>query len=147
MKPVQVASKLRQIADIIDRSKNPRRNLVAADLKRIVSLLMQPPKSRPESNRPDPGESKWDKLREPPGYGVPGSGPINFQFYVEDGAGNEIEYDATAELYPAEPDVGASETTEIVEIIGPDGPIDDIDSFIHQHENIIDNALEDAMTP
>jgi len=36
MKPSEVSAKLRQIASTIDNSKNPRRNLVAADLKRIV---------------------------------------------------------------------------------------------------------------
>lgn len=36
MKPSQVSARLRQIAAAIDNSKNPRRDLVAADLRRIV---------------------------------------------------------------------------------------------------------------
>lgn len=36
MKPSQVSTKLRQIAAAIDNSKNPRRDLVAADLKRVI---------------------------------------------------------------------------------------------------------------
>lgn len=36
MKPSQVSTKLRQIAAAIDNSKNPRRDLVALDLKKLV---------------------------------------------------------------------------------------------------------------
>jgi hypothetical protein len=39
MKPSQMAQKLRQIASAIDNSKNPRRDLVAADLRRIVAVI------------------------------------------------------------------------------------------------------------
>jgi hypothetical protein len=39
MKPSQVASKLRQIAAAIDNSRNPRADLVARDLKRIVAAV------------------------------------------------------------------------------------------------------------
>jgi hypothetical protein len=39
MKPSQVASKLRQIASTIDNSKNPRKDLVAADLKKVIGNL------------------------------------------------------------------------------------------------------------
>jgi len=39
MKPSQVASKLRRIAAAIDNSKNPRPDLVAADLRRIVANM------------------------------------------------------------------------------------------------------------
>jgi len=39
MKPSQVASKLRQIAAAIDNSKNPRKDLVAADLHRVVTAI------------------------------------------------------------------------------------------------------------
>jgi len=42
MKPSQVASKLRKIATTIDNSKNPRRDLVAADLKRIIAATEIP---------------------------------------------------------------------------------------------------------
>jgi len=36
MKPSQIASKLRQIASAIDNSKNPRQDLVAQDLRRVI---------------------------------------------------------------------------------------------------------------
>jgi hypothetical protein len=39
MKPFQVASKLRQIAAAIDNSRNPRRELVTADLRKIIGSL------------------------------------------------------------------------------------------------------------
>lgn len=39
MKPSEVSTKLRQIATAIDRSKNPDRDLVTQDLRRIVSHL------------------------------------------------------------------------------------------------------------
>jgi len=39
MKPSQVAAKLRQIASAIDNSNNPRKDLVAADLKRVISRI------------------------------------------------------------------------------------------------------------
>ncbi len=40
MKPSKIASKLRQIAANIDKSKNPRRDLVAADLKRVIARVV-----------------------------------------------------------------------------------------------------------
>jgi hypothetical protein len=39
MKPSEVAFKLRQIAAAIDNSRNPRRDLVARDLKRIIAAV------------------------------------------------------------------------------------------------------------
>lgn len=39
MKPSQVSTKLRQIAAAIDNSENPCRDLVAADLRRIVASV------------------------------------------------------------------------------------------------------------
>lgn len=41
MKPANLAQKLRSIASAIDASKKPDRNLVAADLKKIVAGLDQ----------------------------------------------------------------------------------------------------------
>lgn len=39
MKPSRVTSKLRQIATALDNSKNPRRDLVAADLKKLITAV------------------------------------------------------------------------------------------------------------
>jgi len=39
MEPTRVAAVLRQMADQIDRSKNPDKNLVAKDLRRILAAL------------------------------------------------------------------------------------------------------------
>ena len=39
MKPSQIASKLRQIASAIDKSKNPRRDLVAAGINSILASI------------------------------------------------------------------------------------------------------------
>jgi hypothetical protein len=39
MRPFEVSAKLRQIAATIDNSRNPRRDLVAADLKKIIGNL------------------------------------------------------------------------------------------------------------
>jgi hypothetical protein len=42
MRPSQVSKTLRQIAAKIDNSKNPKRELVAADLKRILAAIGTP---------------------------------------------------------------------------------------------------------
>jgi hypothetical protein len=39
MKPAQIASKLRQIATAIDNSKNPCRDLVEQDLRRVIAAV------------------------------------------------------------------------------------------------------------
>ncbi len=39
MKPSQTASRLRQIATAVNDSKSPRRDLVVADLKRVLSSI------------------------------------------------------------------------------------------------------------
>lgn len=39
MKPSEVSSILRRIASAIDKSKNPKRELVARDLKRVLAVL------------------------------------------------------------------------------------------------------------
>jgi len=44
MKPSEVASKLRQIAAAIEKSENPRKDLVAADLKRVIAAVSSPEK-------------------------------------------------------------------------------------------------------
>lgn len=38
MRPSQFASKLRQIADAINNSQNPRRDLVVQDLRRLIAV-------------------------------------------------------------------------------------------------------------
>ena len=43
MKPSQVSASLRRIASKIEASKNPDRNLVARDLKRIVAEVVAAP--------------------------------------------------------------------------------------------------------
>lgn len=42
MKPTQVSKYLRKIAAAIDNSKNPRRELVAEDLKRVITAIKEP---------------------------------------------------------------------------------------------------------
>jgi uncharacterized iron-regulated protein len=44
MKPSQVAMALRHIASAIQASKNPDRKLVARDLKKIISVLLNKPR-------------------------------------------------------------------------------------------------------
>jgi len=39
MKPSQLASQLRRIAAAIDKSRNPDRNLVARDLKKVIAAV------------------------------------------------------------------------------------------------------------
>jgi hypothetical protein len=39
VKPSEVSAKLRQIAATIDRSRNPRRDLVASDIRKIVATM------------------------------------------------------------------------------------------------------------
>jgi len=46
MKPSQVAAKLRQIASAIDNSNNPRKDLVAADLKRVIAAVSVTPEQK-----------------------------------------------------------------------------------------------------
>jgi ElaB/YqjD/DUF883 family membrane-anchored ribosome-binding protein len=52
MDPIQVASKLNQIADVIDNSKNPRRDLVAQDISELVSRISKKKKKKaPKSQK------------------------------------------------------------------------------------------------
>jgi hypothetical protein len=65
MKPSQVSNKLRQIAAAIGNSKNPRKDLVAADLRRLVSAL------DPTINPLGPAPSGYDVGREEDPFAVP----------------------------------------------------------------------------
>jgi hypothetical protein len=64
MKPSQVASKLRQIAAAIDNSKNPRADLVARDLKRIIVSVGGDPTFTYPSGKTSP--SPYDNEAKPP---------------------------------------------------------------------------------
>ena len=49
MKPSQVSANLRRIATLIDKSKNPKKHLVARDLKRVVIAIQIPDQSELKS--------------------------------------------------------------------------------------------------
>jgi hypothetical protein len=61
MKPSQVAMALRHIASAIQASKNPDRKLVARDLKKIISVLLNKPRELVHKKFVE----AWKKITEP----------------------------------------------------------------------------------
>ena len=53
MKPVQVTHELRQIATALENSKNPRKDLVLQDLKRIAIMLEEVAISEESEKEPE----------------------------------------------------------------------------------------------
>lgn len=148
MKPSQVAYKLRQIAGVIDKSKNPRRDLVAADLKQIVAILMSPEKmpDELEANRRFEREEKFREPEPPSPFGLK-SHKLDFFVYVPDDVGGETEYEVVVEIDPAEPDVGLPEPiTNVVSVTGPQGEVE-VDDFMDKFGDYYEEALISALEP
>jgi hypothetical protein len=80
MKPSQVSASLRRIATAIDKSKNPKRELVARDLKRAIAMLV-------DSEAPE-GMKKFR---------------INYPFK------GQIQYDVFVHMNPENPEAEAIE--------------------------------------
>lgn len=68
MKPSQVSANLRRIATLIDSSKNPKKHLVARDLKKIISMLV-------DTEAPD-GQKKFRVY-------YPFKGQIRYEVFVD----------------------------------------------------------------
>lgn len=60
MKPSQVASTLRRIATAIEKSRKPDKNLVAKDLKRLISVFTGPVRGPNHHQSGDPGTTGYD---------------------------------------------------------------------------------------
>lgn len=145
MKPSQVAYKLRRIASAIDKSTNPRRDLVADDLRQIVAILMSPERM-PEELEANRRLEREEKFRESPSPFGHGNTEVNFQVLIPDDVGGETEYDIVADMSPADPDVGVPAHTEYVSIHGPGGE-EDVDEFMDKYGQWVEDALIEAIEP
>jgi len=97
MRPSQVARALRQIAMKIDNSKSPNRELVARDLKRVLSrVAIYLPQVPPDPDMPDEVKEVAEKMLENAKESIDASGselsPDDLVYVGEEEYGGKKEW-------------------------------------------------------